>query len=62
MLRHLIGLIGVEKIALGSDYPFPLGEKEPGKMIEAMNDLDSPTKERLFCGTAQEWLGRVQSP
>lgn len=30
MLRYLIGLVGEECIALGSDYPFPLGESEPG--------------------------------
>lgn len=57
MLRHLIGLIGIGKIALGSDYPFPLGEKEPGRMIEGMNDLDSAARARLFNGTAIEWLG-----
>ncbi len=29
-LRGLIELMGVERIALGSDYPFPLGEERPG--------------------------------
>ncbi len=57
MLRHLLGLIGPQNIALGSDYPFPLGEKEPGSMIEQMADLDRETKERLLTGTAREWLG-----
>jgi aminocarboxymuconate-semialdehyde decarboxylase len=58
MLRYLIDLIGAHRIALGSDYPFPLGEQQPGKMIESMDDLGTGTKERLLSGTAKEWLGR----
>ena len=29
-LRHLIDIMGPDRIALGSDYPFPLGEHVPG--------------------------------
>jgi aminocarboxymuconate-semialdehyde decarboxylase len=57
MLRYLIKLVGAERIALGSDYPFPLGEAEPGKLIESMDDLDDATKNRLLSGTALEFLG-----
>ena len=56
-LRLLIKLVGAQRIALGTDYPFPLGEAEPGRMIESMNDLDVATKERLLSGTALEFLG-----
>src|SRR6058998_2769399 len=38
-LRYLIQLVGADRIALGSDYPFPLGEAEPGKLIESLTDL-----------------------
>ncbi|HRQ76892.1 MAG TPA: amidohydrolase family protein [Phycisphaerales bacterium] len=55
-LRSLIRLVGEEKIALGSDYPFPLGEECPGAMIEAMPDLSHATKQRLLAGTAMEFL------
>ena len=58
MLRYLLELVGAERIALGSDYPFPLGEAEPGKMIESMAELDEKTKQRLFNETAIEWLGK----
>jgi aminocarboxymuconate-semialdehyde decarboxylase len=54
--RYLIDLVGPDRIALGSDYPFPLGEARPGTLIEAM-DFDDATKERLLSGTALEWLG-----
>ncbi len=57
-LRSLLRLIGPERIALGSDYPFPLGEAVPGRMIETMEDLTPAMRERLLAGTALEFLGR----
>ncbi len=55
--RYLIKLFGAEKIALGSDFPFPLGDLEHGKFIEQMKDLDENTKEQILVKTAREWLG-----
>ncbi len=57
VLRYMIGLMGADRLALGSDYPFPLGEHVPGQMIESMTDLAAPMRERLLSGTALEWLG-----
>ena len=56
MLDMIVKLIGVERVALGTDYPFPLGELSPGKLIESMPYSDS-MKERLLNGSALEWLG-----
>jgi len=56
VLKYLIELVGKEKIALGSDYPFPLGEPEPGKLIESVSDFSDKTKARLLGGSALEWL------
>lgn len=55
LLRCLMDLLGEKSIALGSDYPFPLGEIRPGRMIDEM-DLGQPTKARLLHGSALEWL------
>jgi aminocarboxymuconate-semialdehyde decarboxylase len=55
-LNFLLDLFGEEKICLGSDYPFPLGEHHPGKMIEAMN-LSKDTEQKILSQNAQEWLG-----
>jgi aminocarboxymuconate-semialdehyde decarboxylase len=54
-LQYMIDLMGADCIALGSDYPFPLGEHSPGQLIESM-PLDRRIKERLLHGTALEWL------
>jgi aminocarboxymuconate-semialdehyde decarboxylase len=59
-LDFLIKLMGAEQIAMGTDYPFPLGEPEPGKLIESM-PFDDRVKERLLSGTALEWLGMEKS-
>ena len=59
-MRFLLETVGAEQIALGSDYPFPLGEQHPGKLIEEM-DLTDSTKQRLLAGTALEWLGLTES-
>ncbi len=55
MLEYLVDLMGPQKLALGTDYPFPLGELEPGKLIESMN-YDKTISDRLLHGTALEWL------
>jgi len=55
MLKYMINLFGSNRIALGSDYPFPLGEHHPGKMIEEM-DLDDVTRSNLLADAALEWL------
>jgi aminocarboxymuconate-semialdehyde decarboxylase len=56
-LRLLLKLFGAQRIALGSDYPFPLGEAAPGKLIESMKDLSSEEKAQLLSETAREFLG-----
>lgn len=55
MLRYIVSLVGPNRVCLGSDYPFPLGEPVPGKLIDEM-DFDENTKEYLFFKAALEWL------
>jgi aminocarboxymuconate-semialdehyde decarboxylase len=57
-LRYLIDLVGVSAIALGSDYPFPLGEHHPGKLIESMSGLSDAARQRMLSGSALQFLGR----
>jgi aminocarboxymuconate-semialdehyde decarboxylase len=58
-LQYLIDVMGEDKICLGSDYPFPLGEHHPGKLIEQMK-LDNKTTEKIFYSNALNWLGIQQ--
>ncbi len=60
-LRYVLKLVGPERLALGSDYPFPLGEAVPGQLIESMADLSQEAKARLLAGTALEFLNLPES-
>ena len=55
-LKFLMDLLGVDQVALGSDYPFPLGEAKPGALIESM-DISQQDKNKLLGGNAMQWLG-----
>ncbi len=55
MLDFVVGMFGANRVALGSDYPFPLGELEPGKLIKEM-PYEKDVKELLLHGSALEWL------
>jgi aminocarboxymuconate-semialdehyde decarboxylase len=55
VLDYVVNLIGADRIALGTDYPFPLGELEPGQLIRSM-PYDDKLKEQLLSGSALSWL------
>ena len=55
-LKTLLQLFGARRIALGSDYPFPLGEETPGKLIESIEGLTTQQKAQLLSQTAREFL------
>jgi len=59
-LKFVADLVGTEKICLGTDYPFPLGEAEPGELIEA-SSFDFNSKERMLGLNALEWLNLSRS-
>lgn len=56
-LRFLIDLLGTDRIALGSDYPFPLGEHRPGELIESMPDLTQHQRQQMLSESARQFLG-----
>ena len=58
-IRLLLGLFGAARVALGSDYPFPLGEAHAGALVESMTELSAADKARILAGSAQEFLGLV---
>jgi aminocarboxymuconate-semialdehyde decarboxylase len=56
LLRYVINMVGSNRVMIGSDYPFPLGDLELGAMTEQMGlppyDLDN-----IRYRAALEWLG-----
>ncbi|MDA0225992.1 MAG: amidohydrolase family protein [Proteobacteria bacterium] len=56
-LRLLIEVMGGERVMLGSDYPFPLGELRVGSLLRDMAGLDAGQRSRLLAGNALAFLG-----
>lgn len=54
-LKYIMKLVGPEKICLGTDYPFPLGEQIPGSLISQSTD-DPSTLEWMNHKSALAWL------
>lgn len=55
MLHYIIKLMGANRVALGTDYPFPLGELEPGQLIRTAG-LEKDIEAQLLHGAALEWM------
>ncbi len=55
-MNFIIDIMGEDNICLGSDYPFPLGEHHPGKLIESMN-FSKLLSDKLNFKNAEAWLG-----
>jgi aminocarboxymuconate-semialdehyde decarboxylase len=56
-LREIVACFGSNRVALGTDYPFPLGENVPGATIAAAG-FDDVTRQLLLRDNALVWLGR----
>jgi aminocarboxymuconate-semialdehyde decarboxylase len=56
-LQYVVDVMGEDKVCMGSDYPFPLGEHHPGKLIESMNAFSQQVKDKLLYDNALQWLG-----
>lgn len=55
-LKFLVNTMGEDKICLGSDYPFPLGENHPGKLVDELAPHQT-LEEKLKYKNAEAWLG-----
>ncbi len=55
-LRFLVDLMGAERVMLGSDYPFPIGDPEPCKVV---NDtlLTAAERAEILSGSTARLLG-----
>ncbi|WP_433503566.1 amidohydrolase family protein [Pseudonocardia halophobica] len=56
-LRLLVDTVGAERVLLGTDYPYPLGEQEPGSLIRGASFLTADQQDLLLGGNAEEFLG-----
>ena len=56
-LCFLLEVMGEERVMMGSDYPFPLGELYPGEMIKKSKVIDEKTRHALLYKNAANFFG-----
>ncbi len=56
-LRYLIGLAGADRVMLGSDYCFDMGDEDPVGALKAVEPLSSGDRARILGGNALRLLG-----
>jgi aminocarboxymuconate-semialdehyde decarboxylase len=56
-LRLLVDTVGADRVLVGSDYPYPLGERPAGGVVRTAGFLDEPTREKILTGNARTFLG-----
>jgi aminocarboxymuconate-semialdehyde decarboxylase len=56
-LTFLVKTMGEERVMLGSDYPFPLGEQQVGSLIRSHEALPAAVREKLLYGNAARFFG-----
>ncbi len=55
-LKLLVEVMGEDRVMLGSDYPYPLGEQHIGELIRS-SGLPATAKAKMLSGNAIRWLG-----
>ncbi len=55
--RYLVERVGSSRVALGSDYPFPLRDPDPVKFINKNNSLNDSSRRDLCWNTGAALLG-----
>jgi len=56
-LRLLVDTMSAERVLLGTDYPYPLGEQAAGSLIRGASFLTNAERDLLLGGNAAAFLG-----
>ncbi|MGH8959661.1 MAG: amidohydrolase family protein, partial [Jatrophihabitantaceae bacterium] len=56
-LRLLVDTIGAERVVVGSDYPYPLGERPAAGLVRHAGFLDEAARRQILHGNAETFLG-----
>jgi aminocarboxymuconate-semialdehyde decarboxylase len=56
-IETLVGLVGADRVMMGSDYPFDMGDTDPVGLLARCTGLSPAQRARIEEGTAREFLG-----
>jgi aminocarboxymuconate-semialdehyde decarboxylase len=57
-LRLLVDTLGEDQVMVGSDYPYPLGERPAGNVVRSAEFLTDEQREKLLSRNALRFLDR----
>ena len=57
-LRLLVDVLGEDRVVVGSDYPYPLGERPAGQVVRTAEFLTEAQRDKLLSANALRFLGR----
>ncbi len=55
-LQLVVDVMGEDRVLLGSDHPFPLGEEDIGQLVGTHDRLDATVKAKILGGNAAKFL------
>ncbi len=56
ILEYLVASVGNDKVLLGSDYPFAMGDLDPVSSVKRLKSLSPPESEKILGGNAARLL------
>jgi aminocarboxymuconate-semialdehyde decarboxylase len=56
-LRRLIDVVGTDRVVIGTDYPFDMGDYDPVDLVNAVTGLPKEAARAILAGNAGELLG-----
>jgi len=56
-LRHLVEIVGVDRVMAGTDFPFDMGEEDPLGLIDQVEGLSDADREAMKGGNAERLFG-----
>ena len=57
-LRLLVDTMGADRVIMGSDYPYPIGERPAGRVVREASFLSDADRSLILGGNAEAFLGR----
>lgn len=56
-VRHLIDVVGSDRVMLGTDYPFDMGETDPVGLVDSIEGIDDAERNAIKGGNAARLFG-----
>lgn len=58
-IRYLVDVVGADRVLLGTDYPFEMGDADPVATIEAVTGLGTADRTAILSGNAQRLFAGI---